>query len=157
MWTCVPPSLQGIGALLIAHVQPMLASGHVEAGVFVATRMTLVPCWTVRLPVTLFPLRVAPVNTQAAQLIEAYSGGRNIALDGRSKSARASGPPPVSANLTANALVAIMAQTACRTGVGTFYFFAAFRGRPRGRNVDSNPNWRAARLAQVSLPKGAPR
>jgi hypothetical protein len=35
---------------------------------------------------------------------------------------------------------------------GTFYFFAGLRGRPRGRRVDSNPRWLAARFCQRSLP-----
>lgn len=39
----------------------------------------------------------------------------------------------------------------------TFYFFALFRGRPRGRKVNSSPNRFAARLVQASLPNGEPR
>lgn len=40
---------------------------------------------------------------------------------------------------------------------GNIYFYGSYRGRPRGRNVDSNPNCRAARLIHVSQPYGAPR
>jgi arylsulfatase A-like enzyme len=45
----------------------------------------------------------------------------------------------------------------CGRKKGTFYFCASLRGRPGGRRVDSSPNWRAARLVQMSLPKGVPR
>jgi hypothetical protein len=41
--------------------------------------------------------------------------------------------------------------------MGTFYFSGVFRGRPRGRSVDSRPKRRAVRCCQVSLPKGLPR
>jgi hypothetical protein len=40
---------------------------------------------------------------------------------------------------------------------GTFYFYASFGGRPRGRRLDSRPRRRAARSIQLGSPNGVPR
>ncbi len=42
-------------------------------------------------------------------------------------------------------------------GKGTFYFIAPFRGRPRGRSVNSSPSFPAVRRCHLGAPKGLPR